>query len=166
MAGPFFSLGVYKLPWREHPTRVLYPSIGRIENPRFSPADWKPNNPILSFYYMGSADAFWAAMFIMSFTEEQIRAAVKAGEYSDPGAEEFLVSTVVEAQHKIGLYGFSVANPLDRFKISGVDEKEELGFEDLAVKYGFVDSGNRQYSYALSLYGEPTTTGPTASTKQ
>ncbi len=163
MAGPLFSLGMYQPTWREHPTPILYPSVGRFESKRFSPADWKANYPILSFYYMDNADAYWAAKIIMSFSEEQMRAAVKAGEYSDPRVEEYLVRTLVERQRKIGLYGFTVANPLDQFRISGVSEKQELEFEDLAVKYGFVASDARQYSYALSPFGEPTNLSPAES---
>ena len=36
---------------------------------------------------MTEEDAFWAARIVMAFTDEQIRAIVKAGRLSDPKAE-------------------------------------------------------------------------------
>lgn len=104
MAGPAFSLGLYQPRWRERPAPVVHPSVGRFDGEMFSPADWKPVFPIVSFSYMDAADARWAARIVTSFTEEQLRAAVRAGQFSDPRVEEMLVRTLVERQRKIAGY--------------------------------------------------------------
>ena len=156
MAGPLLTLGLYQPAWRDHPAPTLYPSVGPFESSGFSPIGWKPVWPVASFEYMDGADAFWAARVIMSFTEEQIRAAVRAGEYSDPEAEKYVVRTLIERQHKIGRYAFSHANPLDQFRIS---RKDHLEFQDLAVHYGFAGQATTRYIYTMSSAGQKESLG-------
>lgn len=160
MAGPFFTLGIYQPHWREHLAPISFPSVGRFESSRFSPAEWRPNFPIVSFAYMDDSDAFWAAKIVMSFTEEQIRAAVQAGELGDPAAEEYLVRTLMERQHKIGQHAFSQANPLDRFTIVTTSDAQQLEFQDLAVRYGFVDPTSTSYVYTFSRLPEAKNSAP------
>jgi len=165
MSGPFLSFGLYQPRWREHPAPIQYPSVGRFESEVFSPARWKPVLPLISFDYLDAADAFWAAKIVMSFTEEQIRAAVRAGQFSDPKAEEFVVRTLLERQRKIGRYAFTQANPLDRFQISSAAGYQQLEFEDLALKYGFAEAVNTLYYYALGPLGDDRMLGPIRSSR-
>jgi len=76
----------------------------------------------------------------MSFTEDEIRALVKIGEYSDPRAVEWLVRCLVERRNKIGRTYFAKLLPLDRFRVNG----GQLEFDDLGVVHGFVPA--RSYS--------------------
>ncbi len=165
MAGPALTLGIYQPAWRDQPAPVQYSSVGRFESSQFSPADWKPVWPVESFVAMDDADAYWAAKIAMSFTPEQVRAAVEAGQYSDPEAEEYLVRTLIERQQKIGRYGFSRVNPLERFKISGTGSSQQLEFEDLAVNYSYAIAATTQYSYTLSP-ADDGTSGPPLSTSE
>ena len=161
MAGPLFTLGLYQPVWRKHPSEIKYTSIGRFESSYFSAADWKPLYPIASFDFMDGADAVWAAKIVMSFTEGQIRAAVHAGQLSDPEAEDYLVRTLIERQRKIGRFAFSRVNPLDQFNISGAGESARLEFQDLAARYGFAEPPAARYCYALSRLGEQGGSDPT-----
>jgi hypothetical protein len=78
-------------------------------------------------------DTFWAAKKVMSFTDEQLRALVETGEYSDPAAAEYLVRVLAERRDKIGRVYFSRVLPLDNFRIEG----GRLHWDDLAAIYGF-----------------------------
>lgn len=63
--------------------------------------------------------------------DEQIRAAVKAGGFTDPAAEELLASVLMKRRDKIGSVYFARINPLTRFTLS---ESGELRFENPAVR--------------------------------
>lgn len=154
MAAPMFTLGAYQPPWREFPAAVEYPSVGRFESEMFWPPDWKPVFPLVAFDHMDDSDAYWAAKIVMSFTEEQVRAAFKEGQWSDPRAEETLVQTVLARQRKVGRYAFSRVNPLDYFKITETAGMQELEFQDLAVAYRLADPAQTWYAYSFAPDGQ------------
>ncbi|MEX2260460.1 MAG: hypothetical protein WD696_00835 [Bryobacteraceae bacterium] len=108
------------------------PSVGRFEADIFKPGKWKPNYPNGAFRNCLPADAFWAAKQVMAFTDEDIRALVSTGEYSDPRAAEWLARTLVRRRDKIGQTYFARVLPLDAFAL----RDGRLEFEDLGVKYG------------------------------
>lgn len=164
MAGPLLTLGLYQPAWREQPARIEHASIGPFETASFSPLGWKPVWPVVSFSYMDNTDAFWAAKIVMSFTEAQVRAAAQGGELSNSDAEDFLVRTLIERQRKIGRYGLSQVNPLDRFEISGRDQ--QLEFDDLAVRYGFANAAPTEYTYTLSRSDEERSLAPARTASQ
>jgi len=155
MGKPFLTLGIYQPRWREHPAGVKFPSVGRFESEMFTPHLWKPVLPLVAFDYMDNADAFWAAKLVMSFTEEQVRAAVREGQLSDRQAEEYLVRTLLERQRKVGWYGFSVSRPLDGFRLGKtVGGEQVLLFDDLALKHGFAAPAGTYYVHTFSRLGE------------
>ena len=53
----------------------------------------------------------------MAFTDEQIRAIVKTGEYSDPEAERWVVGSLIARRDKIGKAFLTTVLPLDRFAV-------------------------------------------------
>jgi len=143
-----FTLGIYKRRWLDAPETV-YPSIGYIESDLFDPANWKPNYPIPAFQNLTNIDAYWATRIVMSFSDEQIRAAVETGELSNKEAEEYLVNTLIERRDKIGRYWYRQVNPLDEFVMEGEMERRRLYFEDLAVNAGFADLSKTTYKFQL-----------------
>ena len=68
---------------------------------------------------MDADDAFWAAKQVMAFTDEEIRAIVQTGEYSDAAATEWVTKCLIERRNKIGNTFYSRVLPLDRFEIQG-----------------------------------------------
>ncbi len=68
----------------------------------------------------------------MHFTDEEIRAIVRAGRLSDPRAEDYLVRCLIERRDRIGRAYFRKVLPIDRFEV----RNGELVFEDLAAKHG------------------------------
>jgi hypothetical protein len=137
-----FTLGVYKRPWLDA-GGVEHPSVGYIESELFDPANWKANYPIPAFQNMTSLDAYWAAKIVMSFTDDQIRAAVEMGQLTDKEAEAYLVRILIERRDKIGRYWYGQVNPLDHFSL----EASTLVFDDLAVDAGFEDPSSTSYRY-------------------
>ena len=133
--GPIFrsalSFGLLDRPWRfvKYPE---YPSVGRFESKYFQPADWKPKYPNPAFDRMLREDAFWATRIVMRFTDEMIRTLVKTGQYENPGAEDYLVQTLIERRDKVISYYFSLLPPLDEFQWTG----NNLQFKNYGVERG------------------------------
>ena len=73
--------------------KIQYPElrgIGRFESKRFEPEKWRPRVPNPAYVRSRPDDTFWAARKVMAMSDGLIRAAVKAGQFSDPVSERFL----------------------------------------------------------------------------
>ena len=126
------SLGLYSPDWeRAHFPKLK--AVGHIESKVFDPDKWKPNYPNPAFLSCQPDDEYWAATQVMVFTNEDIRAIVETGEFSDPRVVDYLTATLAQRRDKIGKTYFSKVLPLDHFAVS----EGELHFEDLAMKYNF-----------------------------
>lgn len=136
--------------------RAQYPKftgVGLLDASSFDPLAWKPNYPNPAFLLMDDADAFWAAKQIAAFTDDEIRALVETGEYSDPRAAEWIANCLIKRRDKIATVWFSKVLPLDRFVV--VNGK--LTFEDLGARAGV--AGGREYSLRWASWdgnGRPT----------
>jgi hypothetical protein len=126
-----FTLGLYHRA-DTNATEVHYPSIGLIEGNTFDPMAWKSNSPNPAFDNMTALDGYWAAKIVAAFTDDQIAAAVHAGEYSDPAAEGMLVEILKQRRDRIAGYWFGRVCPLDRFRLT----PRGLVFDDLAIDAG------------------------------
>jgi len=145
----FASLGLYVPRWaRAHYPKI--PAVGRFEAEVFDPETWVPEyrNPALRNRLPD--DAFWAAKQVMAFTDEQIRALVKTGQYTDPRAESWIADCLIKRRDKIGQAFFAKALPLDRFEV----RDGRLTFEDLAVKHKLMAS--RNYTVQWSRFSNDT----------
>jgi len=97
----FGALGLWLKPWeRESP--VIYPEIGRFESTTFEPAKWRGSYANPAFEKMTARDAAWGARIVTSFTDSDIRALVGTGYFPTPGAQEYLIQTLIERRDKIG----------------------------------------------------------------
>ncbi|MCH8028219.1 MAG: hypothetical protein IID63_08880 [candidate division Zixibacteria bacterium] len=142
------TLGLKTWPW-EGGGGVEHRSIGYFESQIFQANKFDPIVPNPAFEEMTYADAFWAAKIIMSFDEEDLRALVRAGKYSDSQAEKYLLKTLLERQQKIGRHWFSKVNPLDEFDFDNSDGAILIDFEDLAVRHGFELEDETHYKYSV-----------------
>jgi len=137
------TLGVHSADWeRMHYT--VNPAVGRFTAETFEPADWKPSYPNPAFDNRTIEDCFWAAKQVMAFTDQQIRAMVKAGAYTDGGAVEAIARVLIARRDKIGRYYFSKILPLDRFEV----RDGELRFHELG--------GGGNYSVTWSTFDNST----------
>jgi len=138
-----FTLGLYAPLWVRY-NYPDYPSVGRFASATFHPDHWVPEYPNPAFINRRPDDEFWAAKQVMAFTDDDIRAIVRTGRYSDPKAEEYIVRTIAERRDMIGRTFIEKVLPLDRFAVrNGV-----LVFDDLGVKYGIVPARKLTVSWS------------------
>jgi len=144
-AAQFFSLGLYVPAWMTARYPDM-PAVGRVESRVFQPDKWKSNYPNPAFENSLPDDHFWAAKQVMNFSDEEIRALVETGEYSDPEVVDYITRTLIERRDKIGKTFFAKVLPLDGFRL----RDGRLEFEDLAVKYNF--ESPRKYKLQWSRF--------------
>jgi hypothetical protein len=137
-----FSLGLYVPRW----ARARFPKIravGRFEADVFDAEKWVPEYYNAAFANRLPDDAFWAAKQVVAFTDEEIRALVRTGQYSDPRAEDWIAQCLIKRRDKIGQAFFAQVLPLDRFRV----QDGKLVFDELAVKHKFVASRDYQVEW-------------------
>lgn len=143
------SFGFYRRPWTGS-RHFEYPAVGFLESDIFEPKRWKPNYPVLPFENMTKQDAFWGTKLVLSFTDNQIQAAVETGKFSDPEATNQLTQVLIRRRDKIGRYWLSHLNPLDGFTVSRESNGElQLRFDDLAVKHQYASSEEHSYEFSI-----------------
>jgi hypothetical protein len=123
-----------------------YKGVGLLDYWSFDPTSWKPNYPNPAFLMMDREDAFWAAKQVAAFTDDEIRALVETGEYSDPRAVGWIAECLIKRRDKIAEAWFSRVLPLDRFRVV----EGRLAFDDLGARYGI--GAARQYDVRWSSY--------------
>jgi len=136
-----FTLGLAISPWQTVDFEE-HPEIGKFEGDQFEPEKWKPRVPVAALLKARADDTLWAALRVMAFSDEQIRAAVKTGGYTDPAAEELLTSVLIKRRDKIGRAYFTNINPLTRFAL---DEAGVLTFENPGVKAKLAEPPKKGY---------------------
>jgi hypothetical protein len=148
------TFGLFIRPWQTVDYEE-HPEIGRFEAEIFDPEAWKPRVPVAALRHARPDDTFWAALRVMAFTDEHIRAAVKAGGFTDPAAEEMLARLLGQRRDTIGRTYFTRVNPLTRFALS---DGGELTFENPAVKAGFDKEPARGYEAAWARFDNASNT--------
>jgi hypothetical protein len=146
-----FSFGFALSPWQTIPYKEYYPSVGKFEGDEFDPKKWKPQTPTTAYMEAREDDAFWAARRIAAFSDELIRAAVKAGQFSDPKAEKYLGDVLIKRRDKILALYLTAINPIvnPRLDASG------LTFENAAIAAG-VAKGQPTYRASWMLFDNAT----------
>lgn len=135
----FWTLGLYVDDWARHDYNYI-PSVGRFEWELFDPDKYFPEYPNPAFVNRLPDDEFWAAKQVMNFTDQEIEAVVRTGQYSDPRALDWVMECLRKRRDKIGATFFKKVLPLDQFQV----EAGELTYTDLAEKHGIAPK--RTYS--------------------
>jgi hypothetical protein len=136
--------------------RIQYPAfrgIGRFESKAFEPEAWRPRVPNPAYVRSRPDDTFWAARKLMGLSDAVIRAAVQAGQYSDPHAEQFLGDALIERRDKIGRVWLTAVNPVIEPALAG---NGTLTFRNAAVEYNFASAPD---SYVVQWYRFDNATG-------
>ncbi len=137
------TFGIYKRPWQDaRPYPAWPPSIGFYSVEGYDPADWRSNIVNPAFINRTARDGYWGAKLVMSFTDAQIEAAVRAGEYSDPAAAAYLLEGLKARRDATGRYWFREVSPLHRPRVEG----GAVVFDDLWVLHF---GGAARYEYEL-----------------
>jgi hypothetical protein len=141
------TFGGYKRPWqRMLPYPETHPSTGYYSIDNFDPADWRPNIVNPAFINRSARDGYWGAKIVMSFTDEQLNAAVSAGRYSDPTAAAYLLRGLRERRDATGRYWFAQVSPLDDPRVEG----GAVVFDDLWTRHF---GGAAQYRWEFDWDG-------------
>jgi hypothetical protein len=131
------GMGIYSPAWQ----RARYPgirSVGLLESTVFDPANWRPMAEVAAVANHLPDDDYWAAKQILAFTDDDLKVVVKAAQYTDPRAEEWVAKCLIERRDKVVRYFLDRVLPLENFRI----EDGVLRFDDLAVQHGLRSSQN------------------------
>ncbi|MBA3231599.1 MAG: hypothetical protein H0T05_02155 [Acidobacteria bacterium] len=111
------TLGLYRSAWQTARYEDV-PAIGRFEAEAFEPRTWRPRVPTSAYLRARDDDTFWAARRVAAFTDEQILAAARAGEYSDPNAAPYLARILMARRDRIARAYLPAINPLVDFALN------------------------------------------------
>jgi hypothetical protein len=133
----FAGMGIYSPEWQ----RAHYPgirSVGLFESTVFDPAKWRPMAGVPALTNHLPDDDYWAAKQILAFTDDDLKVMVKAAQYSDQRAEEWVAKCLIERRDKVVRYFLDRVLPLENFRI----EDGVLHFDDVAAQPGLRASQN------------------------
>jgi hypothetical protein len=101
-AGELATLGLRPFAWESVVDPGL-PSVGFVESKEFDPAAWRPDFPNPAFDERTVRDIRWGARIVGGFSDDMIRTAVAAAEFSDPRAADYVTRVLVERRDKLVL---------------------------------------------------------------
>ncbi|MEM9492286.1 MAG: hypothetical protein AAGC55_24280, partial [Myxococcota bacterium] len=164
MARSLVAVGLWRRPWEGVSPPPLV-GVGRIDAEHFQPGSWRPQFPWTPFNRRDRHDGLWGAKIVARFSPAHIRAAVRAGAYSDPRTTEYIVQTLIDRRDKIIRYWFYQVTPIDRPEMVvvgsdagvvggagdgvGNSAAEVLCFRDLALTYGLTAMARPSYRVRL-----------------
>jgi hypothetical protein len=143
-AKQMLTLGVYVPSW----LRARYPKLrgaGAFEAERFEPESWIPDYPNPAFLMMDDQDAFWAAKQVANFTDDEIRAIVDTGEFTDQRTAEWVTDCLIKRRDKVVRTWLSKTLAIDRFHV----EQGTLAFDEVGASYQLLSQSYvvRWYNY-------------------
>lgn len=161
------TLGLRSPGWKKA-MRSPIRAVGLFEGKVFEPSKWRPELPNPAFDQRTPEDVFWAGSILARIQPGHIRAAVEAGKYTEQGASEYVVETLLLRRKKLLAYAFDGFLELDRPRaVKGL-----LQLDNLLVLGGLPDRGpvhyvvkwNRSHGFDRELSsGSTSTEGPTLS---
>lgn len=150
-----FTLGLYRQGWENQPYASIDPSIGWMQVETFDPSTWKANWPNEAFVNMTTRDAYWGAKLVGSFSDEQIGAAVKAGQLPSEFAADTLADILRYRRDRIVETWYARVTPLENPRVldgSAAGNSEagfELAFDDLGIRDGAWEAAGISYRWKL-----------------
>ena len=146
-----FTLGFYRQGWEGQPYEVIDPSIGWMQVETFVPPSWKANWPNEAFVNRTVRDSYWGAKLVGSFTDEQIRAAVRAGELPGEFAADTLGEMLGYRRDRIVEYWYARVSPVENPEVVAAASGPgfEFAFEDYGIRDGAWTPDGVTYQWKL-----------------
>jgi len=141
----FATAGAIQRPWERAQRTPGATNFGYFSERDFEPELWRGEYPNPAFGRMTERDGAWATRIIARFTEPEIRAAVGAGNFTNPAHTEFLVRVLLGRQRRLLARYFSKLSPLADVQITG----RRLCATDLARSTGTFPNGAFRYQAEL-----------------
>ena len=138
----FATAGLFVGHWEDE-TQTAWPSVGTFEARRFDPAGWRETSAFPPIRRSRPEDDYWAAVRLAAFQPAHVEALVRSVGFPDPGAAEYMVSTLLERRRKLVEWAFARVTPLDALGISG----SHLRLKDRGRAFG--SAASAQYSVTL-----------------
>lgn len=145
MLEDFATFGAVERPWDRAQRTPGATNFGYFSDRDFAPELWRGEYPNPAFGRMTERDGAWATRIIARFTERDIRAAVSAGNFTNPMHTEFLVRVLLARQRRVLARYFSKLSPLADVQVSG----RRFCATDLARASGTFPSGEFRYQAEL-----------------
>lgn len=125
----FLKIGSFGLHYPEFldEERSSFRGVGLFESAVFDPEQWRPALPNPAFDRRNREDLFWAASILAHIQPAQIKAAISAGHYSEPGADAYVLDTLIARRNKLLQYAFIGFLEIDHPRIAGT----KLQLDDL-----------------------------------
>jgi hypothetical protein len=114
------TAGFFVGPW-ELETSTAWPSVGTFEAARFEPSSWRETAAFAPIRRSRPEDDYWAAARLAAFLPAHIEALVRSAGFPEPGAAEYMVSTLLERRRKLVDWAFSRVTPLDPLGVTEAD---------------------------------------------
>lgn len=140
-----FTFGAVQ-PWWAHVRQSPWRSVGTFEATAFDPRRYRPLAPNPAFEEATAADRYWAGHLLARLGEPQLRAAVEAAAYSEPGAAAYVLATLLKRRQVALNHAFGHALALDEPSVTG----SAVRFRDLQQENGLVGPG----AFVFELHGD------------
>ena len=146
--GRIFTLGFYRMGWEETQYEVIDPSIGWMPKEDFDPAHWKANWPNKAFRAVTARDGYWGAKLVGSFSDDQIEAAVRAGELPRASASAALVDLLKYRRDRVIEYWYGQVTPIENVRATVVNDRDlEVSFEDFGLDASAWTANETRYEF-------------------
>ncbi len=139
------TLGLYVHPWERESRLPELRGLGNFESEQFEPATWTPNHNWRPTDLADRFDQLWAAEIMLRFTPAHIRAAVEAGQYTDPRTSEYVTKTLIERQRKLGRWALARVAPITKLEVRERTGDISVCFDDLWLRHGFGKDASTRY---------------------
>ncbi len=148
--GRIGTLGFYTMGWEDREQEIIDPSLGWLPVEDFDPEDWKANWPNGAFVGATLRDKYWGAKLVASFTDEQIVAAVSAGQLPKQTARDTLAKVIQHRRDQVVRQWFGAVTPVENVEAGeGDDGTLEVSFDDLAIRQQIPDADDAAYAWAF-----------------
>ena len=147
-----FTLGFYRQGWEREPYGVIDPSIGWMQVETFDPGAWKANWPNEAFVNMTVRDGYWGAKLVGSFTDEQVRAAVRAGQLPNEFASDTLAAMLNYRRDRIVDYWYARVTPVENPEVlvgENGGDGFQVAFDDFGIRDGTWSADGISYDWKL-----------------